>query len=180
MADLIKVRPIATLHGGPPPVWDFPELGASESFLDGEMISLSGSAGANAVGITAAGVDASGYGILGFAAQDASGAVSNFSAVWLATPEVVFMGNVGHSTSANAQTAATDLGKAYGLTTLSGRTYVDAAKTSGREVMVRVVGFENTDVVPSFYGKVHFLVVPQKCQLYNYRSSGILADPVLV
>ena len=165
VTDIIGVLPECSLDGENR-VWFFPELG-SETFLAGEMVSLSGSAG-NAVGLTKAPTDASGYGIVGFAADNASGVTSGFKGVNIATPDTVFVGNIGHSvTSASAQTAALDLGQLYGLTSLSGRTYVDKFKTTTSTVMCRVLGFQSQDVVPSFYGKVYFQVLPSKCQLQN-------------
>src|SRR5512145_1375641 len=108
ITDLIGVMPRCFINGGDVPVWPFPELGA-ETFKAGEMVCLSGSAG-NAVGLTTPGTDASGYGIAGFAADNASGSASSFCGVYIATPDTVFVGNVGHATSASAQTAALDLG----------------------------------------------------------------------
>ncbi len=166
ITDLVGVLPESMLDGGQPRVWAFPELGA-ETFLAGEMVCLSGSAG-NAVGVTRAGTDASGYGILGFAADNASGITSSMKGVFVASPEAVFVANIGHSsTSASAQTAATDIGQLYGLTSLSGRTYVDKLKTTTSTVMARVIGFHQQDTVPTFYGKVYFQVLTPKCQLQN-------------
>lgn len=179
ITDCVGVSPVAKLDGGVPSMWEFPELG-TETFDKGEMVCLSGSPGANAVGITKPGTDASGYGILGFAADDAGGTTSTFTGVWLATPDTVFRGNIGESnTSANAVTAAVDIGHSYGLTSLSGRTYVDKYKTSAFTVMCRVIGLDDTDDLGCYYGKVYFTVVQHKCQLYNFRSSGVL-DPVIV
>lgn len=164
IADLVGAHPIVRFDGSVPSVWSFPELSA-ETFKAGEMVCLSGSAG-NRIGITAPGTDASGFGVLGFAADDASGAISSFRSVYIAMPDVVFCANIGHSsTSASAQTAATDLGQRYGLTSLSGRTYVDKVKTAASTAIVRVVGFQEQDVVPSFYGRVLCHVIAQSCQL---------------
>lgn len=165
ITDLIGVMPSNNFLGCAVPIWPFPELGA-EVFKNGEMVSLSGSAG-NAVGITKPGTDASGYGILGFAADAASGAISSFKGVYVAHPGQLFQANVGHSTSANAQTAALDLGQRYGLTSLSGRTYVDKSKTAASTTMVRVVGFNEQDAVPSFFGRVIFTVNPERCQMWT-------------
>lgn len=173
IAALVGAAPAVRLDGGSVPAWSFPELGA-ETFLIGEMVCLSGSAG-NAVGITKPGVDASGYGILGIAADNASGAISSFRGVFVASPETIFVANVGHATSANAQTAAADIGQRFGLTSLSGRTYVDKGKTAASTCMVRVIGLHEQDVVPSFYGRVLFNVLPEKCQLYTahgYNTSA--------
>lgn len=177
VTDIVGVAPQIKLDGGQPGVWKFPEM-AAETFKAGEMVCLSGAA-ATRIGITTPGTDASGFGIVGFAADDAAGAISSFRAVYIATPETVFVGNVGHSvTSASAQTAATDLGKAYGLTSLSGRTYVDKYKTAFSTTMCRVVGLHDADTVPSFYGKVYFVVGTQHCQLHTvsyptYQTSGV-------
>ena len=167
ITDLTGVMPRLKLDGGNPCVWPFPELGA-ETFKAGEMVSLSGSAG-NAVGVTKPGTDASGQGILGFAADNASGFTSSVVGVWLATPDMVFCGNVGHSaTSALAQTGPTDWGQAFGLTSLSGRTYVDKAKANNASTaMCRVIGFMDQDVVPTFYGRVYFQVLNPVCQAVN-------------
>lgn len=177
ITDIVGVTPAVKIDGGQPAVWSFPEM-AAETFKAGEMVCLSGAA-ATRTGITKPGTDASGYGILGFAADDAAGAISSFRAVYLASPATIFVGNVGHSvTSANAQTAATDLGIAYGLTSLSGRTYVDKYKTSFSTTMVRVVGFHDADVVPSFYGRVLFSVDQKSFQFTNagipsYHTSSL-------
>lgn len=180
ITDIISVIPRARLDGGSPPIWQFPELvGGAQGFKVGEMVSLSGSAG-NAIGITRAGTDASGYGILGFAADNATGVGSTMRGVYIATPETIFVGNVNHSvTSASAQTAATDIGQEYGLTILSGRTtYVDKYKTSGMTTMCRVLGFYEQDAVPSYYGRVYFQVNVEALQLCRSRTitfSGSIA-----
>jgi hypothetical protein len=166
VAGINIVSPLSKLDGGAVPTWFFPES-ATDPFLQGEMVCLSGSAG-NAVGLARPGTDASGYGILGFAADNASGSTSSFKGVWLATPDSVFVGNIGNSiTSALSQTAASDLGQLYGLTSLSGRTYVDKVKTNASTASCRVIGFHDSDVVPSFYGKVKFVVLANKLQMYN-------------
>lgn len=169
LTDIIGVSPVVKLDGGTPSVWAFPELSGTQTFKAGEMVCLSGGAGA-AVGLTAPPTDASGFGILGFAADDASGTTSSKKGVWIATPDTVFIANVGHSTSASAQTAATDFGQLYGLTTLSGRTYVDKSKTAVSTVMCRVIGLHEQDDVPSFYGRVYFSVLQPACQLYNSKT----------
>jgi len=167
ITDLTGVMPRLKMDGGTPNVWVFPELGV-ETFKAGEMVSLSGSAG-SAVGVTKPGTDASGQGIIGFAADNASGFTSSMIGVWVASPDTVFVGNIGHSsTSASAQTAATDWGQAYGLTSLSGRTYVDKAKANNASTaMCRVIGFYDQDTVPTFYGRVFFQVLSPVCQLVN-------------
>lgn len=169
LTDIIGVSPVVKLDGGTPSVWAFPELSGTQAFKAGEMVCLSGGAG-NAVGLTRPPVDASGFGILGFAADDASGTTSAKKGVYIATPDTVFIGNVGHATSASAQTAATDLGQLYGLTSLSGRTYVDKGKTSLSTVMARVIGLYEDDNVPCFYGRVYFSVIQPACQLYNSKT----------
>jgi len=165
----VGAGPVSFLNGGCVPLWYFPELSASEDFKAGEMVSMSGAVGSR-IGLTRAGTNASGYGIAGFAADDAEGATSNFVGVFLATPDTVFCANVGHgATSALAQTAALDLFQTYGLTSLSGRTYVDKNK-GGANVstgMVRVLGFFDQDVVPTFYGRVLFQMLAPTCQLVN-------------
>jgi hypothetical protein len=134
------------------------------------MVHLSGGTTLG-IGLTTPPTDASGFGIMGFAADDATGTQSSFLAVYIASPATLFVGNVGHnSTSASAQTAAADLGKCYGLTSLSGRTYVDKAKTAMSTVMCRVVGLHEQDSVPSFYGKVYFSVIQPACQLYSTKT----------
>ncbi|HEY6019931.1 MAG TPA: hypothetical protein VIY48_08510 [Candidatus Paceibacterota bacterium] len=175
VTDLMGVMPAVKMDGGQVATWSFPEM-AAETFKAGEMVCLSGAA-ATRTGITKPGTDASGFGILGFAADDAAGAISSFRGVHVATPSTIFVGNVGHSvTSANAQTAATDLGLCYGLTTLSGRTYVDKNKTTVSTTMCRVVGLHGQDAVPTFYGKVYFTVLNTKCQLVNHQ--WITSSPV--
>ncbi len=157
--------PRLKLDGGTPSEWPIYELGA-ETFKAGEMICFSGVIGAQ-IGVTKPGTDASGYGIIGFAADNASGFCSSVVGAWIVTPDTVFVGNVGHSvTSANAQTAATDLYQTFGLTSLSGRTYVDKAKGGANTstASCRVVGFYDQDVVPTFYGRVYFQVLNEKCQ----------------
>lgn len=177
ITDIKGVRPIATLTGGPPPLWSFPELSGTQTFKAGCAVQLSGTL-AGAKGLTTA--DAlnagtyagSGYGILGFAADDATGVTSSFKGVWLATPSVVFEGNVNNvGTSANAQTAATDLGECFGLRNLSGIAFVDKAQTSA-DARVRVIGFSDEDDVPCFYGKVHFVLLPGECQVNKYMASA--------
>lgn len=166
ITDLIGVMPVVSLNGGTVPVWPFKELGA-ETFNAGEMVSLSGSAG-NAVGVTGSPTGASGYGILGFAADDAAGAASGTVGVYVATPDTVFVANIGHSsTSASAQTAATDVGQRYGLTSLSGRTYVDKVSTACSNTLVRVIGLHEQDDAPCFYGRVYFTVFDHACQMRN-------------
>ena len=165
VTDIVGVQQECSLDGESR-VWFFPELG-SETFRAGEMVCLSGSA-ANAVGLTKPGTDASGYGIVGFAADNASGYTSAFKGVMIATPDNIFVGNVNNvTTSASAQTAATDLGQLYGLTSLSGTTYVDKTKTQTSTISCRVIGFYGGDTVPSFYGRVYFQVLQSKCQLTN-------------
>ena len=168
ITDLISCIPEVMLDGGQPRMWYFPELGA-ESFKAGEIVCLSGGAG-NAIGltkcVTSGLVSASGYGVVGVAAEDASGVASSFKAVYVATPECIFVANIGHSsTSANAQTAASDLGQLYGLHSISGRTFVDKAKTSVSCTIARVLGFHGQDVVPTFYGRVYFNILDYACQL---------------
>jgi hypothetical protein len=186
ITDIIRVMPRANLVGGEIPEWPFPMLGA-ETFGAGTAVCLSGSAG-NAVGITQMGIDGSGYGILGFAADNASGVSQPFSTagtgaasgrrgVWVALPNSVFVGNVGNSnTSASAQTAATDIGQQYGLTTSGNWTYVDKYKTTPlTNTMVRVIGFHEQDAVPTFYGRVYFTVLQEVMQ-FN-RGAIIVSSP---
>ncbi len=175
ITDTASVAPAVKMDGGQPAVWRFPEMSA-EIFKKGEMVCLSGAA-ATRTGITTPPVDASGFGIIGFAAEDALGAISSFRAVYIATPETVFVGSVWHSTSASAQTAASDLGKTYGLTSVSAastiggtKTFVDKSKTAVSTVMVRVVGLHEQDAVPSFYGRVYFTVLNTANQLYNTKT----------
>ena len=166
ITDLVGVMPRLKLDGGTVPVWPMYELGA-ETFRAGEMVCLSGSNGSQ-IGVTRPGTDASGYGIVGFAADNASGFTSSIIGVFPVVQDVVWTGNVGHSvTSANAQTAATDLYQAYGLTSLSGRTYVDKNKGGANTstAMCRIIGFYDQDVVPTFYGRVYFQVLENKRQL---------------
>lgn len=178
ITDLIGVSPVVKIDGGQPAVWAFPELSA-ESFRAGEMVCLSGAA-ATRTGITTPPTDASGYGILGFAADNAAGVISSFKGVYIATPETIFVGNVYHATSASAQTAASDLGKCYGLTSLSGRTGVDKGKTAMSTVLCRVVGLHEQDAVPSFYGKVYFTVIQPACQFYNAYTWNTSGNPGLL
>jgi hypothetical protein len=179
ITDLVGATPIVKLDGGQPPVWNFPELGV-ETFKAGEMVCLSGSAG-NAVGITKPGTDASGYGILGFAADNASGATSSFRAVHIVSPDSVFLMNVGHSTtSASAQTAATDIGQRYGLTSLSGRTYADKLKTNASTAMCRVIGLYDQDTHPSFYGRVYIQVLQPATQLQNTWNTNASSPSAFV
>lgn len=176
ITDLIGASPKAKLDGGEVSVWSFPELIGTQTYEAGEMVCLSGSA-ANAVGLATPGTDASGYGIVGFAAKDATGTGSTMSPVYVATPDTIFVANVGHGvTSASAQTAALDIGQRYGLTSLSGRTYVDKQKTGCSNAMCRVIGLHGQDDVPCFYGKVYFQVLDTKCQLrtaWNIVSSPL-------
>jgi len=185
VTDLVGVIPIMNMDGGQPPVYFFPELSGTQAFKAGEMVCLSGTAArgtAGAIGLTRAGTDASGFGIIGFAADKASGTTAAAKGVFVALPGIVFIANVGHSTtSANAQTAATDLGQLYGLTSLSGRTYVDKLKTSISTVMCRILKLCDEDATPSFYGKVQFQVLSPKCQLVNHiavDTSSPLANSV--
>ena len=175
ITDIVSIKPAVKMDGGQPAVWKFPEMSA-ETFKAGEMVCLSGAA-ATRTGITQPPTDASGFGIIGFAAEDALGAISSFRAVYIATPETIFVGNIWHSTSASAQTAASDLGKTYGLTSVSAaaaiggtHTFVDKAKTAVSTVMVRVVGLHEQDTVPSFYGRVYFTVLTTANQLYNTKT----------
>lgn len=172
ITDIIGCRHAVSLDGGTPRTWKFPALSGAETYKRGGAVSLSGTVGAQ-VGLTAMTTDASGYGIVGFAAEDAPTATSALTAVHIATPGVLFIGNVTHPTSALAQTAATDLGQLYGLTTLSGVTSVDKSKTNASTSMCRVVGFHGQDVVPSFYGKVYFKVAARHCQLDNNMLIGL-------
>lgn len=166
ITDLVGVMPVRKFDGGTPSVWSFPE-GPGCTFKNGEMVCLSGSAG-NAVGLATPGTDASGYGIVGFAADDSSGLTSGLKGVWIATPDSIFLANIGHSTtSASAQTAATDLGQRYGLTSLSGRTYVDKLKTNASTAMCRVLGLYDQDTHPGFYSRVYMQVLEPACQLQN-------------
>ena len=176
ITDLIGVCPRARLDGAAVTTWDFPELIGTQTYKAGEMVCLSGSA-ANAVGLTIPGIDASGFGIVGFAAKDATGTGSTMSPVYVVSPEAVYVANVGHSvTSANAQTAALDIGQRYGLTSLSGRTYVDKQKTGVSNAMCRVIGLHGQDNIPTFYGKVYFQVFDADCQL---RSAWVISSSPL-
>lgn len=167
VTDIIGVVPDKFLDGGNPRAFSFPELGA-ETFLAGEMVCLSGGTGTNRIGLTKPGTDASGYGIVGFAADNASGVTSGFKGVWIATPDTIFVGNVNHnSTSSTGITAAVDVGRLYGLTSLSGRTYVDKSKTATSTVMCRVLGLHEADTVGTFQGKVYFQVLAPNYQLIN-------------
>lgn len=121
VTDLIGVKPVATLDGGQPAQWSFPTLAAA-ALGKGEAVCLSGGTGV-AMGITPIGTNASGYGILGFTSEAIASTVnaSTFTGVYIATPDTVFVGNVNQATtSAAAQTAVTDIGQLYGLTTMSG------------------------------------------------------------
>jgi hypothetical protein len=179
ITDLVGAMPVRKLDGGTPSIWFFPELGA-ETFKAGEMVGLSGSAG-NRVGLTIPATDASGYGILGFAADDASGATSSFKGVYIATPDTVFLANIGHSTvSANAQTAAYDIGQRYGLTSLSGRTYVDKLKTNASTAMCRVIGLYDQDTHPGFYSRVYFQVLQTVSQLENTWNTNSSSNSALI
>jgi hypothetical protein len=172
ITDLVGALPFQHINGDEPALFFFPELGV-ETFMAGEMVCLSGSAG-NAVGLTKPGTDASGTGILGFAADNASGYTSSFKGVYLASHETVFFANVGYTgTSALAQTAASDLGQLYGLTSLSGRTYVDKLKTNSSTAMCRVIGFHDQDIVPSFYGRVKFTVLGNSTQWYSSMRTSV-------
>lgn len=167
ITDLIGATPVAKLDGGQPAVWRFPELSGTQTFKAGEGVCLSGAV-AGAKGLTNMPTDLSGFGIIGFAADDAAGTTSSFRGVYVATPSTLFLANIGHSaTSASAQTAATDLGNCYGLTSLSGRTYVNKAQSSGTFQACRVVGLYEGDSHPCFYGRVYFTVLQDRCQLYN-------------
>lgn len=183
ITDLVGVVPHSALYGGEAPMWHFPELAASTltlgKCLAGEMVCLSGTVG-GAVGLTRPNTDSSGYGIVGFMADDGAGTASSFKGVYIATPDVVFVGNVGHATSASAQTAATDLGQRYGLTSLSGRTYVDKGKTSVSTTMCRVIGLHDQDDHPCFYGKVYFQVLSNSCQLTNGWNTNSSSNSELV
>lgn len=172
ITDLVPVFPREDPMGAQPPTFPFPELGA-ETFIQGQGVQFSGLQGGGRIGITALGGNTSG-GILGFAADAAAGRTSNFCGVWVALDSTVFVANVGHSaTSAAAQTAANDLGAWYGLTTLSGRTYVDKnIGGSGAAAAARVVGLYQQDDVPCFYGRVLFTVNQQIAQFSNYNVSG--------
>lgn len=174
VTDIIGCKPSVALDGGTPRVWKFPELGA-ETFKMGCAVSLSGSAGSQ-TGITAAATDASGYGIVGFAAQNAQGTTSAMTGVWIATPDIIFAGNVTHATSASAITAATDIGQLYGLTTLSGITSVDKGKTNASTSMCRVVGLHGGDTLGAYNGKVYFKVASRHCQLDNNMLIGLSGD----
>jgi hypothetical protein len=177
ITDLIGIQPRARIDGGSPAIWQFPELIGTQIFRAGEMVCLSGVSGA-AIGITKPLTDASGYGIVGFAADNATGVGSTMRGVYIAGTETLFVGNVGHATSASAQTAATDIGQECGLTSLSGRTYVDKSKTSGMTTMCRIVGFHEQDAVPSYYGRVYFQVNLESLQLCRARQvtfSGSIA-----
>jgi len=166
ITDLIGVSPVVKIDGGQPPVWRFPELSGTQTFKAGEMVNLSGGTTLG-IGLTVPPTDASGFGIVGFAADDATGVTSAMKAVYVATPETIFVGNVYHATSASAQTGPNDLGRCYGLTSLSGRTGVDKGKTAMSTVLCRVVGLHEQDAVPSFYGRVYFSVIQGACQMYN-------------
>jgi hypothetical protein len=172
ITDLVGVTPWSNLQGNSIPEYPFPEL-PGITVKRGEMVCLSGLVGTG-YGITSPGTDASGYGILGFAADNASGITSGPIGIWLVSPNVVFTGNMGHSsTSALAQTAAIDVGQKFGLTSLSGRTYVDKAKAGAASTaMVRVIGLHAQDTHPCFYGKVEFVVFSRNCQLFGgYQDS---------
>jgi len=180
ITDLIGVRPVSFMNGGDVPLFPFPQLGASESFKAGEMVCMSGAAGSR-MGLTKPGTDASGQGIVGFAADDAGTAISAVLGVYVATPDTIFIGNVGHSTSASAQTAATDCFQLFGLTSLSGRTYVDKSKGGANvsTAMVRVLGFHEQDDVPTFYGRVLFQVLAPVSQLVNSQVLNNISSPAL-
>lgn len=164
ITDLVAAKPHVKLDGANPPIWFFPET-TGFTGKTGECVCLSGSSTTAKV-LASIGTDASGYGVLGFLADDAAGTVSNFLAVNIATPDTVFTGNVNEATtSANAQTAATMVGQCYGITNLSGKAYVDITKTAMSTVLCRVIGLHEQDDHPCFYGRVYFVVPSTKCQL---------------
>jgi len=170
ITDLIGMTP-AMLPGNEAVILEYPELGA-ETISAGEMVSMSGAFGSR-LGITPCGTDASGYGIWGVAADPASGAISSFMGVWLASSDVIWEVNVNNATtSAAAQTGPLVLGKKYGLTTLSGMTYCDLAKTSAAPVSCTVVGWNKQDTIPSFYGRVYVKLMGDKIQTLH-SCSGI-------
>ncbi len=167
VTDIVGVMPAKSLAGGTPRVYAFPELSGSETFLAGEMVCLSG-VSTTRTGLTKPGTDASGFGILGFAADNASGVTSGFKGVWIASAETVFVGNVGHiSTSSTGVTAALDVGRVYGLTSISGKTYIDKSKTAVSTVMCRVLGLYEADSVGTFWGREYFTVLAPNRQLDN-------------
>ena len=162
ITNLIGMTP-AQLPGNEAVTLEYPELGA-ETISAGEMVSMSGAFGSR-LGITPCGTDASGYGIWGVACDPASGSISSYMGVWLASPDVIWECNVNDTTtSANAQTGPLNLGKKYGLTTLSGMTYCDLTKTSAAPVSCTVVGWNREDDIPSFYGKVYVKLMGDKIQ----------------
>ena len=168
ITDLIGMTP-AMLPGNEAVVLEYPELGA-ETISAGEMVSMSGAFGSR-LGITPCAVDASGFGIWGVACDPASGSISSHMGVWLASTDVIWEVNVNNATtSAAAQTGALILGKKYGLTTLSGMTYCDLAKTSAGTVSCTVVGYNKQDDIPSFYGKVYVKLFGNKIQTHEYTN----------
>ena len=177
ITDLLAVAPKVKLDGGTPSVWHFPEASGYTSKV-GTCVCLSGSASTAKV-LADIGTDASGYGVLGFLAEDAGNVLSNKTAVYIATPDTVFVGNVNEvTTSANAQTAATDVGQCYGIANLSGKAYIDKTKTAMSSVLCRIIGLHEQDNHPCFYGRAYFVVPTNKCQLYTtdwVHASGYTA-----
>src|SRR4030042_6671312 len=92
ITDLLAVAPKVKLDGGTPSVWYFPEASGYTSKV-GTCVCLSGSASTAKV-LADIGTDASGYGVLGFLAENAGNATSTFTGVYIATPDTVFVGNV--------------------------------------------------------------------------------------
>lgn len=166
ITDLVKVAPKVKLDGGTPSVWYFPEASGYTSYA-GSCVCLSGSASTAKV-LADIGTDASGYGVLGFLSENSAVTLSNMTGVYIATPDTVFVGNVNNvTTSASAQTAATDVGQCYGIANLSGMAYLDKTKTAMSTVLARIIGLHEQDDHPCFYGRAYFVVPTNKCQLYT-------------
>jgi hypothetical protein len=121
-----------------------------------------GAAIPGAVGLAAAATDASGFGIVGFAADDATGDTDIREFMWL--PDVILLET--RLVRRVSQTAAVDLGQQFVPDPLR-RTYVDKYKTTASNAMCRVIGLHKQDDHPCFYGKVYFTVLVPSCQLLN-------------
>jgi hypothetical protein len=157
---------VATFSGNRCAELTYPEGATSAgSWKRGGAVIISGGGG-----LVHMAVNGSGWGLLGFANAAATGTQSTDCPVMLANTDTIFEGNVGESnTSANAVTAAGILGMTYGLTSLSGRTYVDLYKTDVNS-RVFVHKLSPKDALGDLYGRVLFTVLPQFCQQYRCQS----------
>lgn len=128
------VKAVMTLHGGPPPLLHLAEA-ASQTFVKGEFVYIGADGYVYEIGGDTPAV------IYGVAAQNGHNAATDGLydvAVHLASPEVLFEGNVKEAALADHTFAQTDLGTTMAIQrdTTNSKTFLNSAVVAGANVRV--------------------------------------------